>query len=175
MYGPYSWSRGFRGTLAQVTTAMGFEEGPFSYRGLTQGIPKGYGRLITSLLTAVSLHRNEGMPMISKATASADPSQAELLSRWSHHGWSRARLWPTTQAIAEAELDSALTAYAARGSRASRRPRPPVPLLPERDAARRIQRWVRRQQATTLSLGLPVPAPVAGTVEEPNSTPWEVR
>ena len=44
MYGPYSWPHSTRGSLAEVIEAMGFETGAFSYRGLSQGLPLGYGR-----------------------------------------------------------------------------------------------------------------------------------
>ena len=63
MFGPYSWQSGLRGSLEQMTTAMGHAPGSFSYRGLTQGLPVGYGRFISSGLVALSLATNLGMPL----------------------------------------------------------------------------------------------------------------
>ena len=53
MYAPYSWQSTSRGTLDELHHAMGFAPGSFTYRGLTQGLPSGYGQLIASQLTAL--------------------------------------------------------------------------------------------------------------------------
>ena len=45
-----------------MTQAMGYDAGSFTYRGLIQGLPEGYGRLVGASLVALSLNRNLGMP-----------------------------------------------------------------------------------------------------------------
>ena len=54
MYTPYSRRSARHGSMDELHDAMGFPSGSFSYQGLVQGLPSGYGIHIASLLASLS-------------------------------------------------------------------------------------------------------------------------
>eukprot|EP00965_Chrysotila_dentata_P055287 1834809-Pleurochrysis_carterae.AAC.1 len=61
---------------------MGFDPGSSSYRGMTQGLPVNYGRLMCGQLIAVSLRANYGLPSISRRGAMHNALLNERLWHW---------------------------------------------------------------------------------------------
>ena len=145
MYGPYSWARSGGGSLAQLTEAMGFEPGSFTYTGLKLGLPMGYGHLVSTQLVVHSLARNNGVPRLSLQDVRRVPLYDELLTHWSRCGYKGSG---HTFGIHALNID-------------------------EEGAANIIQRRARsnaarRQSAVATQVG------DTATVDEPPLTPWQV-
>ena len=92
MYAPYSRRSARHGSMDDLHDAMGFPAGSFTYRGLVQGIPSGYGIHITSLLASLSMYHNYGMPMFEYDEALGDTNKSMLLTHWSVYGYTAQRI-----------------------------------------------------------------------------------
>ena len=130
-----------------MTTAMGYTPGSFSCRGLTQGLPVGYGRFIGSSLVALSLRQNLGMPYMSSSEFKEQWGTAEALTAWAEKGY-HPRGTPTW-------VDPDLAANSQ-----------PLMVITEQQAAVLLQRQYR---CTHESL----PA-VATPTRKPSLSPWQV-
>ena len=73
MFGAYSWQSTRRGSVEEITKAMGFTPGTFSYHGLKDALPLGYGRFLAARCTATYLLHNATVPVHSRAELMSDP------------------------------------------------------------------------------------------------------
>ena len=85
MYGLYSRQSRRRGTLDELSRAMGHTDGMFSYADLVQSVPSEYGRLVSAQLVAGSLLQNFDMPVLSQRMA--EPGYRDRLRRWAVSGY----------------------------------------------------------------------------------------
>ena len=171
MFGPYSWQSGLRGSLEQLTTAMGHTPGSFSYRGLTQGLPMGYGRFISSGLVALSLAANLGMPYMGAAEFKDQCGSTEALTTWAERGyhprgtltWIDPDLATASQPLmAIAEVDHPNGATGDDPARVT--PSQPRMIITERRAAVVIQRRYRGTHSSSPPVASPTKsqAPLPG-------------
>ena len=173
MFGPYSWQSGLRGSLEQMTTAMGHTPGSFSYRGLTQGLPMGYGRFISSGLVALSLATNLGMPYMGAAEFKEHCGSTEALTTWAERGyhprgtptWTDPYLATASQPLmAIAEVDHHNGATGDDPARVT--PSQPRMIITEQRAAVVIQRRYRGTHSSS--------PPVASPTRKPSPSPWRI-
>ena len=82
MFGPYSRRDPKRGSLDEILDAMGYEPGAFTYAGVTQALPAGYGRYLAGQLVARALAHNVGVPYVTFEQTETEPLHKELLYQW---------------------------------------------------------------------------------------------
>jgi hypothetical protein len=91
MYGLYSRYQKSRGTMEELHQAMGFDYPTFSYDGLVQALPAGYGRYLAGQMVAHCMSANVGMPLVRADEGSFE--EEVMLDHWAEVGYTQPSLF----------------------------------------------------------------------------------